>query len=276
MVKKDISKNCNFFISIECIKVDSCSCECIIAWCEDGVFGVTAKCCNEVCCAESSDECGVDGCCLSCHSDVHCRCPHVCATFCCADVRNLVRNHVVTSGDGLTAHCVVLNKHVRIADQVGCSWNNGVRDDVVTDVTWWWHENLVNDVNNPIAGFNVCCGDGCSTDHDAAVANGEGCFVSVGHNDGESVGDLRRVDISSENVVQQNVCKSFVFFWCVKCREINARISKGLICWCKDRERSITLQRCYKTSMGECGHERIVDTCCCCIGWDIFCCISSD
>ena len=89
----------------------------------------------------------MNGGCLCSHCDVDRRCPHVSATFCSADVRDLVRNHVVTSCDGLTAHGIVLDEHVGVTDQVGCTRNDGVRDDVVTDVTRWWHEDLVNDVD---------------------------------------------------------------------------------------------------------------------------------
>ena len=123
----------------------------------------------------------MDCCCLRSHCNADRWSPHVCATNCCAGVGNLVSYSVVATGDGLTTHCVVLDVHVRVALEVACTCNDCVGDNVVTNFTCWWGENLVDDVDNTVRRYDICSGYGCviGPDCDGSSIQGDCKFIAV-------------------------------------------------------------------------------------------------
>ena len=70
-------------------------------------------------------------------------------------------------------------------------------------------------------------------------------------------------------MVEQDVCERCFPFWRVKGRQVNSCICESLIGWCKERERSVTLERSQQLCLNHGCHERVVDASALSGSWDV-------
>ena len=107
-----------------------------------------------------------------------------------------------------------------------------------------WHEDLVDDMDDPVACGNVRHADVRIVDHDATV-DGERKGLAVDSICTHALGDSRRWYVSCDDVIEQNVGEDGLSFWRIKRSEINTCIGEGLVGWSKDCEWSLTLE-CFE------------------------------
>ena len=111
------------------------------------------------------------------------------------------------------------------------------------------HEDLVDDVNDPVGGRDVREGDIGVVDHDP-FTNGEGQVVTIERCRRHAVCEGRGVHRAGHHVVGQYVCERFLTVLCVKRGEVDSSRGKGRVGRCEDRERTSPLQGCHQVSLG--------------------------
>ena len=102
-------------------------------------------------------------------------------------------------------------------------------------------QHLVDDVDDAVAGGHVGERHVCVVDHHA-TGYGEREGLAVGRVGGHAFGDVGRRDVSLDDVIQQNVSQGGFALGRVEGREVDARVGKGLVGGCEDRERPVALQ----------------------------------
>ena len=115
-------------------------------------------------------------------------------------------------------------------------------------------------MDDSVTCSNVSRDDGCSVNHDA-IADGKGKWVSVNSWSGHTVGDVCCRNFSIQHVIEENIREGCLSFRRIQVSEDDTCIDEGLICWSKDRERSITLEGRQKASLDNARNKRIVDAC---------------
>ena len=138
------------------------------------------------------------------------------------------------------------------------------------DVVWrvGWCEHLVDDVDDSIACVDISSGNGCTIDHDA-VTDSERERLSIHGGCRHALRNSRCWNGTRDNVVEQDVCESGLPFRCIKCCQVDASISKGLVGWCEERERAVALEGFKQFSLDDCGHEGIVNARALSGAWDV-------
>ena len=139
-----------------------------------------------------------------------------------------------------------------------------------------WHEHLVNNVNDTVAGNNIGGGHGCVVDHHGSVVDSEGGVVPVDHGGNQTVSDVGGVYSTAQDVVGEDVNERGVGLVVVKRGEVNASGFKGSIGGGKDRERTVALEGLHQASMAQCGNQCFMNTGCSGVGGDVFGLISRD
>ena len=142
------------------------------------------------------------------------------------------------------------------------------------DVVWTvrWGQNFVDDVNDTVACADIREGHRCVVDHHATI-NSEGKRLAVDGVCGHAVSHSGGWNFSIDYVVEQDVGQCSFSFRRVKCGEVDASISEGLIGWCEEREWSSALQCFQQFCLDYTGDERVVNTGALSSAWDVVWCI---
>ena len=216
------------------------------------------------------------------HGKVDRRNPHVTLTDGLADVGQSVCDTVVTSGDVLAVHLVILEIHVSPACGFISTRNDGVRHHIVTNFTGWtgWHnligggcEDLVDHMDNTVACHDISRGNGRITSHDRSVGHGKGQVVAVERGDGQPVGHVGRIDGPFNDVIEEDISQRLVGFVVVKRCQVNARRRKRSVGWSKHRERTVGLEGAHKSDMAEGCNQRSMVARVGGVGRNIFACV---
>ena len=141
------------------------------------------------------------------------------------------------------------NKRCVVAVALRSAWN------VCRRVCRYQH--LVNDVNYTVARQNISIRYRSPIDHDASIY-GEGKRCTVCGDCTHAFCNGTRGDISSNDVIEQYVGKDGLSFCSIKRCQIDSSINEGLVRWCKDRERTCSLQRLKKFCLNNSRYERVV------------------
>ena len=174
-------------------------------------------------------------------------------------------NCVVATSNGLATHCVVLDIHVRVALEVACTCNDCVGDDVVTDFTCWWGENLIDDVDNTVGSRDIsksyCCAV-CSDSY-GSICDSDCEFVTVCRYDCVcAVCESCRWNASCNNVVEENVSESCNLFVGVEGVQIDTCCSECIIARSEDCVFCVTTKCCDEICNAKGCYEGSVNCCC--------------
>ena len=134
------------------------------------------------------------------------------------------------------------------------------------------HQHLVNHVNDAVAGVHVGKGHACPVDLHA-VPDGKGKGLSVYSLSRHAVGESGGWNIACDDVVKQNIRQSNFAFWRVQGCEVDACVSKGLVGWCKDGERTRALKGFQEFSLDNGSNKRVVVARALSSSWDVVGCI---
>ena len=74
-----------------------------------------------------------------------------------------------------------------------------------------WEEDLVNHMDDAVAGGDIGRGDVGVVDHDRSVGDGEGGVVAVDHRGDHTIGYTSGINGPRDNVVEENVREGIVF-----------------------------------------------------------------
>ena len=109
-------------------------------------------------------------------------------------------------------------------------------------------------MDDSVACVDISRCDCCTVHHDA-VTDSESQGLSVHGGCRHAFGHCGGRNGTRDHVVEQDVCKSGLSFWCVECGQVNASIGERLIGWCKEREWSFALEGFEQFGLDDCGHE---------------------
>ena len=130
------------------------------------------------------------------------------------------------------------------------------------DVVWGvrWHQHLVDDVDQAVAGDDVG-EDHVGVVHHHATVDGERERLAVDGVRSHAFGDVRGRHIGADHVVEQDVRQRRLAFGRVERCQVNACVGEGLVGGREDRERPRSLQRGQEVGLNHRGHEAVVDAC---------------
>ena len=120
------------------------------------------------------------------------------------------------------------------------------------------HQDLVDDVNDAVAGADISEAHVGVVDHHA-VPDGEGERVAVNGGGAHAVGDVGGGNSAGHDVVEQDVREGFLAFGGVEGSEVNTSVGESLVGRGEDGERTGALQRFEEFGLDHTGHERIMD-----------------
>ena len=120
-------------------------------------------------------------------------------------------------------------------------------------------EHLVDDVDDTVAGVDICERDG-GVVHHHAIANSEGDGVAVNGGCLQALGYSGGRNGSSNDVVEQDVREGCFSFRGIEGSQVNACVQEGLIGWSKERERPSALERFEQFCLNHCRDKRIVNS----------------
>ena len=174
-------------------------------------------------------------------------------------------------GDGVVAtrHVFpvdfVVPEHVRLASSLVCTDHDGVGFDVVANFPGRSlrgsgfigrrRQNGVDDMDDAVARSDIGGCYGGVTDLHGRVGDREGGIVAVEHRDREAIGYAGGLDGALGDVVEENIAQGGVGFVVVKLSEVNTRSGECRIGGCKDRERSVGLERLNQPSVDQSRNE---------------------
>ena len=120
-----------------------------------------------------------------------------------------------------------------------------------------WHQHLIDDVDDTVAGVHVGKTHVRTVDHHA-VSDGEAEDVAVDSGGGHAIRDIGCRDGASHDVVEQDVGQCLPAFGGVEGGQVNACIHKRLVGGGKHGERSGTLQGLEQFCLDDSGHEGVM------------------
>ena len=153
---------------------------------------------------------------------------------------------------GFEQFCLNHRSDQRVVDAraLSRSWN------VVGGVGW--HEHLVDDVDDAVAGHHVSRRDRGAVDHHG-VADGEGERVAVGGLCRHAVRHIGSRHRGSDHVSEEDITQRGHAVGGVKRSEVNASVGKGLVGRGKERERPFSLQGGEQIGLHHGGDQGIVN-----------------
>ena len=116
------------------------------------------------------------------------------------------------------------------------------------------HQDLVNHVDEAVAGGDIGRRDGGAVHHDRA-SNRERERMTVHSRGGHAIRNVRRRNFTVEHVVEKDVRKGRLSFGSVQRSKVNTGVGKGLVRWRKHRERTIALQGFQEFSLDNTGDQ---------------------
>ena len=134
-----------------------------------------------------------------------------------------------------------------------------------------WRENLIDNMDDSVAGIHVCKGYICTVHHNTC-SYGKAERLPVNSVGGHALCDCRSRNCAGDDVVKQDVSKGCLSFRGIKRCEVNACICKCLVGRRKERKRSVALEGFQQLCLDDCSHERVVDASALCSTWNIVWC----
>ena len=125
----------------------------------------------------------------------------------------------------------------------GCCWN--------VQLVCWRHQDLVDDVYDPVGGQDICLGHCRLADLDRPVRDCECRVLVVQHRDGHAVGHGGGLYRARVDVVGEDVSEGRVLLVRVVGRQVDSELCECRVGGCEDREWSGTLQRSHQVGMGQ-------------------------
>ena len=97
-------------------------------------------------------------------------------------------------------------------------------------------------MDDPVAGHDIGGGDRCAVHHDR-ITDGERQGMTAHGIGRHAVRDIGCWNCTCNHVRKENFSQGFLTLSSVKGSEVDAGVGKGLVRWCKHRERTFALQR---------------------------------
>ena len=131
-----------------------------------------------------------------------------------------------------------------------------------------WHEHLVNDMDEAVAGNDVRQND-VRIVHHHAVANREGQRLSICSVGLHTIRDVGGRNLCAHNVVEKDVGECGFAFGRVQRSEVNTCICESLVGRCKDRERTVARKGGKQVCLDNGRNQGIVNPGGLCCGWNV-------